>query len=393
MKILHIVPSAPYNDNWGYQDNLLPSYHKKMGHEVTVITTNLMHKDGKIAETACTDYVLEDGVRVIRLPYKQYPHRILTTLCRRLYVYDLLEEIKPDFIFLHGLISTTVFDAVKYIKKHKNCTLVEDTHSDRVNFQSVGSTNFSKFVICRWYRLINRLSIRYVSRVYGVTPLRSQFAEDYFNIPKEKIGLLVMGADDAKIHFDQMPELRTHIRSELGLTEDDFVVITGGKIDRTKNIHLLMQAVSELNYDNLKLIVFGQPSEDMQSQIEKLSEDSHIRNIGWLQSDKVYDYFLASDLVAFPGTHSVLWEQACGCGLPAIFKDWEGMHHVDVGGNCRFLKEDSVNELKSVISEIYENKSSYQQMKKIAGEKGIPMFSYSQIARRAIGLENESSKK
>ena len=36
MKIVHIAPNAPYNDYWGYQDNLLPKYHKKLGHDVTV---------------------------------------------------------------------------------------------------------------------------------------------------------------------------------------------------------------------------------------------------------------------------------------------------------------------------------------------------------------------
>ena len=55
MKIVHIAPSAPYNDHWGYQDNLLPKYQKKLGHEVTMITTNLMHRDGKIVETECAD--------------------------------------------------------------------------------------------------------------------------------------------------------------------------------------------------------------------------------------------------------------------------------------------------------------------------------------------------
>ena len=57
MKIVHIVPKAPYNDNWGYQDNLLPKYQRKMGHEVTVITTNTMQQDGKIINTACILYI------------------------------------------------------------------------------------------------------------------------------------------------------------------------------------------------------------------------------------------------------------------------------------------------------------------------------------------------
>ena len=96
MKIVHIAPRAPYNDYWGYQDNLLPKYQKKLGHDVTVIITNTMHKDGKIVETDCADYVLDDGVRVIRLKVKQYPHIVLTNMNSRLPVFGYLKEIHPD---------------------------------------------------------------------------------------------------------------------------------------------------------------------------------------------------------------------------------------------------------------------------------------------------------
>ena len=73
MRIVNIAPSAPYNDYWGYQDNLLPKYQKKLGHDVTMITTNLIHKDGSIAEIPCDDYFLKDGVRIIRLKKEKYP--------------------------------------------------------------------------------------------------------------------------------------------------------------------------------------------------------------------------------------------------------------------------------------------------------------------------------
>ena len=61
---------------------------------------------------------------------------------------------------------------------------------------------------------------------------------------------------------------------------------------------------------------------------------------------------MASDLCAFPGTHSVLWEQACACGLPGVFRDWEGMHHVDVGGNAVFLKDASAEGIKRLLSDL-----------------------------------------
>ena len=47
MKIVHIAPNATYNEGWGYQENLLPKYHAKLGHEVTLIITNIEHSNGK----------------------------------------------------------------------------------------------------------------------------------------------------------------------------------------------------------------------------------------------------------------------------------------------------------------------------------------------------------
>ena len=383
MKILHIAPNAPYNDGWGYQENLLPKYHKRLGHDVTLIITNTMHKDGKIVETDCADYISKDGVRIIRLIKRKYFSKILTNLRSKMDVMPYLKEIQPDFVFFHGLISATIFDVIKYKKKiNPNCVIVQDNHLD---YKNAGNNLSLKIRLIRsYYRKINRKSIKYVERVYGVTPWRQQYAEEYFGIPAEKTSLLVMGGDDDFINLSQKAKIKESIRKELNLSENDFVVITGGKIDKTKNIHLLMQAIKELDKDNLKLIVFGQANEDMMTLIKELSEDIHIRYIGWIDSNKAYDYFLASDLAVFPGTHSVLWEQAVACGIPLIVKDWEGMHHVDVGGNCLFLQDDKVEEIKEKILEVYGNKSFYDNMLKVAEEKGIPTFSYSDIAKRAI---------
>ncbi len=99
MKIVHVAPNTPYNDYWGYQDNLLPKYQAKQGHDVAIITTNMSHKDGKIVEVSCGDYVLQDGVRVIRVKRKKYVSRILENLCSYMPVYDLLCDLQPDFVF------------------------------------------------------------------------------------------------------------------------------------------------------------------------------------------------------------------------------------------------------------------------------------------------------
>ena len=66
MRIVHIAPNAPYNEGWSYQENLLPKYQKKLGHDVTLIITNTMHAGGSVVTTDCCNKILSDGVRLIR---------------------------------------------------------------------------------------------------------------------------------------------------------------------------------------------------------------------------------------------------------------------------------------------------------------------------------------
>ena len=105
--------------------------------------------------------------------------------------------------------------------------------------------------------------------------------------------------------------------------------------------------------------------------------------IGWVQSDHTDKYYTASDLVVFPGRHSVFWEQVAGLGKPMICKSWDGTKHVDLGGNVIFLEKDSVDEIFGIIKKLTVNKEEYEKMKHMA-EEGMTTFSYSDIAKRSI---------
>ncbi|MBE6597994.1 MAG: glycosyltransferase family 4 protein [Ruminococcaceae bacterium] len=381
MKIVHIAPISPYNDYWGYQDNLLPKYHKKLGHDVTVIITNQMHRDGRIVTTDCGDYVLNDGVRVIRMAVKKYKHRVLTTMNSRFHVMPYLNEIKPDFVFYHGLVGTTIYEVMEYKKKvNPDCVIVQDSHLDYYNSLYNGSVR--QKLIRSFYRMVNRRSIPYVSRVYGVTPWRRQYAEDYFGIPSDKTDVLIMGADDEKIDFAGRDAIRRKIREENGVGEDDFLIVTGGKIDKTKHIDDLMRACGGM--DRVKLLVFGNVSDDMKEAFEKLlSDHPNLIHIGWLDADRVYDYFLSAELVCFPGTHSVMWEQACACKVPCLFARWDGMEHVDNGGNSGFIDDPSPEGLREKISELIFGEK-YMEMKAAAQSEKTDIYLYSKIAEKSL---------
>jgi len=103
-----------------------------------------------------------------------------------------------------------------------------------------------------------------------------------------------------------------------------------------------------------------------------------------VQARDSYPLFASADLVCFPGRHSVFWEQVAGQGIPMIVKDWPGTHHVDLGGNVIFLKEDDLKELEKRIRKVAFDCDLFTRMKKVAKEKGMKAFSYKDIAKRCI---------
>lgn len=380
MKIVHIAPNAPYNENWGYQENLLPKYHRKLGHDVTVIVPNIMQQNGKLIKTNLCDYILDDGVRIIRLEKKIYVSKVLTNLRTKLNVFPYLKEIKPDFIFFHGLLSTTIFDVIKYKKTIKrDCVIVEDNHCDYNN--NYNKNKIKAFIIRQYYRILNKKSIKYVSRVYGVTPLRKIYAEKYFKIPKVKTSLLLMGADDEKINFADKQNIRKEIRNKFNIGKQDFLIVTGGKFDKYKKLDILIKACIGLN--NVKLLVFGEPVFEYKAEFCNLIAQKNIIYIGWIPSEKVYDYYFAADLICFLGLHSVLWEQACASKTPCLFSRLEGMDHVNNGGNCDFVQSDNCDAVRMKIMELNFTKK-YFEMKRVSESSATNIFLYSKIAEKSL---------
>ena len=382
MKIVHIAPLAPYNEGWGYQENLLPKYQKKLGHDVTLVITNRENSSDGIKEIAPCDYVREDGVRVIRLKIKKYFSRILTNFNSKLEVYELLKDLAPDFVFFHGLMSSSIYDVVKYKKLvNKNCIIVCDSHLDDNNFPY--KSGYKRTIL----KILNRIRYKkvdkYVSKVYGVTPLRVDFIKEFFLVPKEKADLLIMGADDDKINFDAYVSIRSKIREENGVF-DEFLVVTGGKLDKAKNVLQLMKACIQIK--GVKLLILGSVSEDIKDEFNTLiSNNDNLISVGWVQSDRVYDYYFAGDLIVFPGGHSVLWEQACASKTPCVFNAIKGVQHLNSGGNCAFVDGADVNALKGIIESLVFTEN-YFKMKGVAESSATDKYLYSNIAKKSLEI-------
>ena len=382
MKILHICLCGPVTDGFDYQDNLISKYHVKLGHEVTLLTSKwIWNEKGFLTMTSHTDYINADGVHIIRLPIKNgtvnNKFKIYTG------VYHAIEQENPDILFVHGVQFLDIFQIVKYARKNPNIRVYVDNHAD---FSNSATNWISKNILHKvLWRFCAKKIEPYVTRFYGVLPARVDFLIDLYHIPREKCELLVMGADDDLVAQSSNKSDQIRFRKLYGIGKDDFLVITGGKIDAWKTqTLLLMEAINNIQKSNVKLIVFGSVAENIKSKFNDLLSTGKITYIEWLNSEESYLAFAASDLVVFPGRHSVYWEQVAGEGMPLLVKDWPGTHHIDLNGNVKFLKQDSVEEIQRNIEFLITHPERYHSMKKIAHDKGKKYFSYKDIAKRSI---------
>lgn len=382
-KIINICLNGPYSEGFSYQDNLLPKYHGRCGYDVVVFAPAYgWGKDGSLEHVGEEDYINDDGVRVVRMEsdgQRSVSFRFKTF--NRLY--QMLESVSPDIIFLHGLQMRDSGTIARYIKLHPDVKLYVDNHADNSN----SATNWiSRNILHRliWRRYAKLLE-PFTEKFWGVLPARVDFLIENYRLPREKCDLLVMGADDDEVSRANDLSVKMAVREHFGFNGGDFVVVTGGKIDTAKRqTLLLMDAVHSMG-NHVKLLVFGPVAPEIKGEFEEKLDSGKMIHVPWASSSESYDFFAAADVVCFPGRHSVYWEQAAAMRRPLIVKRWPGTEHVDVCGNVLFLDNDSSDEIRAVLSKLSNDPVLFDEIENkasIASDK----FLYSNIARRSLNL-------
>jgi 1,2-diacylglycerol 3-alpha-glucosyltransferase len=387
MKILHCCLANFYIDNYSYQENILPKFHKSFGHNVQILaSTESYDSNVKLTYLKPSSYYSKDEIKVTRIPYVNW---LPFFIVKKLRIYKGLKneiiKFKPELIFLHDCQFLSIVTIAKYAKKYK-VKIIIDSHTDFVNS---GKNWFSKYIL---HKIIYKFCAKYIEKqtsvFYGTLPLRNDFLKSVYKINPKKIELLPFGIDDSLFDTKMKSDIRKEIRNELNFKQDDFVFVTGGKLDKRKNIHILLEVFNELKkdskYSKIKLLIFGKPTEEMYLEIEKNINCPNITYLQWINSKEIYKYLLAGDVAVFSGTHSVLWEEAVGLGIPCIFKKWIGIQHLDLGGNCSFIEEVNFKSLKEIIINYYEDQIFFQNQNNIAKKLGPEVFVYSKIAEKSL---------
>jgi hypothetical protein len=388
MRIAHICLAAFYIDGFGYQENILPRIHRKIGHDVVIVASTETYLDRtRLGYVEPSSYINEDGVPVHRLPYASWvPRRFQSKIRAYEGLEALLDEFRPDLIFVHDVQFWDFLAIRRYVLRHPT-PVYADCHTDYVN--SARGFISRHLLHGLFYRAILRHVAPVVQRYLPTLPARADFLHEVYGLDRAKMELLPFGADDTQTEGLDRAEVRREARAQWGIPNDALLFVTGGKLDLRKNIHSLIDRFSHAKrageLGNARLLVFGQADPQVQVELDRIDVHDHVVMLGWTPANQIYRAFWAADFALFPGTHSVLWEEAIGHGLGALFHRWQGMGHLDLGGNVRIIDNAAPETLDAQLRELTaEDGAEVRRLSAVAAEKGAKVFSFSAIAAKAI---------
>lgn len=380
MRILHLCLACFYIDDYAYQENLLPKYHKKLENEVMIVASTQTYIDNvSLGYVEPSEYFNADGVRVRRIPFH---HNIPKNINNKLRIYqqvsESLEKFKPNMIFVHDIQFLSLNEVVFYKKNNPEVIVLADCHADYMNS---AKTFLSKNILHKWiYRKSIKKAEPYIEKFYGTLPCRCVFLKEMYGIPEFKIEYLPFGADDDLVDVALTTESRDRIRMKYGIGEDELVLITGGKINKQKMDMLsAIEAVEECNIP-VKLIVFGSIADEVKDEFQRHLTNNRIIYTGWADVRTSYALMGAADAAVFPCLHSTLWEQAAGMGLPCIIHHIEGYTHININENCYYINTITKENIIHAIEHVYKNIIDYKRK----AEKGKRYFSYKRIAEETL---------
>ncbi|SRR5579862_3191445 len=190
--------------------------------------------------------------------------------------------------------------------------------------------------------------------------------------------LLRHGMKPARLHFspycvaspfetmtlEQKRTRRAALRRELGVKEDETLVMFSGKLIGKKNPELLLEAFSPLE-SRFKLLYVG--TGDLEGRLKKRAETfgSRVGFAGFVNQSSLPSYYLAADILVLPSkrmgeTWGLVVNEALHAGCAVVVTDAVGCHR-EFGGweRVRVIKDGDAAGCAFALAELARHERSF----------------------------------
>ena len=266
---------------------------------------------------------------------------------------------KIDFDLLHGV------ELTPYIYLHRNnrkpvvSHLFYDTyrkkpykdklHLIKAPFVSVFKTGAVKYCIKSSESIITE------------TPLQSQELIDLFEVSEKKI-LDIPVAIDLNL-VNNFKENSKISRRQIGIKENDFVLISVNRLVPEKGIEYLIHALKTIkdNVKQTKLILIGDGYLEQRiiSMIKNYELSKNVIHLKNVSEEELYGYYSISDLYVSPTLQDDFImgiQEAMACGLAIVSTGQKGLVNDNINGYV--VEKRNPESIAGKVIEIYTKKSS-----------------------------------
>lgn len=378
MRIAHVGLASYYTEGMTYQDNQLAEQNARDGHEVLYISNAAKYVDGKVVETELEDAILDCGVRLVRLPYERFFTRFTTEKFRRVKgLYRLLEDFAPDVILSHDLCYWSVLDVIRYKKNHPEVKLYADTHTAAYNS---GMNWLSLHILHQlFYRYLTRKTLPFLEKYLYVGEGERLFSVQNYGVPEALMEFYPLGG--TLLPEEAHQETRARRRAELGLMEDEILLVHTGKLDKLKRTDELLRAFAAVPELNAKLAVIGSIPEDRKALLTSIIEtDRRVAYLGWKNGDELGEYLCACDLYCQPGSVSATLQNAVCRGCAVLSYPHEGyMKDLDYGN---FLWTETEVDMVEAFRRLAEDPALLKPLRENSRRCALELLDYRKLAAR-----------
>lgn len=386
MKIVHIVDYLM--PTMGYQEFLLPKWHKKHGHDVHIITSDRYYPVPDYEQTwqkFLGERILPQGTEEVE---GVVIHR-LKCLVEAKYrpflpgIGKKIRELSPEVIFCHGTASIAALQ-VAWVARKYNIPLVMDNH---MTFGCQDKSVLGKI----GYPALKFLSQKFLAnncyKFMGVANECCDFLIKAQGLDPKQVEDLPLGID-TDIFSENMAG-RDSLRKKYDIPEDAFVVMQTGKLTADKSPHYLSAAMALLLHDNekLRLVFLGSGGEQYLKQVkeplEKAGVMDKVKFLPLMPVKELPGAYSAADLLVYPDASSLSCMEAAACRRTVIMSDLPASKWRESIGVGICYNTGNIEELKKLIHDLYSNPDKLGSVAEKSLQAVLDNFSYDAIARKS----------
>jgi glycosyltransferase involved in cell wall biosynthesis len=379
MRIVHFCLANYYVDGFNYQENALSRQNKLDGHEVYIVasTRTIINSHYHTFLNPCR-YSNEDGIPVIRVPYKGLPFKSHINAYKD--IYRTLDELHPDVIFFHGVNSVELLTMIAYKKQHLAVKLYADNHVwyGQAGYRKMISKAVRIVLHKTLFKPIIQRSLTYIDKVFNISMDCEQYMKEMYDVPQEKMEFYPLGGNI--IEPEERKKRGGKVRKELGISNESVVYLHSGRLAKYKRTLDILAAFRNNSDINSRLLIVGKIAEDLEETImTRIKEDSRVMFLGWKNTEELLNYMCAADVYVQPGSQSASMQNAICCGCAVILAPYKS--HIPFMNLNGYYCE-TVQDMIECFARINENKRALPEMSKASYKIAHELLDYKMLAKR-----------